>query len=496
MTDVLELAQVFSETLARVRARLDADANGGLTEDNPAWIDLREGSFYWDCTQPPAMEMARLWDALTEAVAAAFPTTAWGEYLDEHGATFGLTRNVAVRATGTLTFSASEPTPIAVGTMASSVATQTGESISYATTESGTTSALLDVPTNVAAVPEEGGGSLRAGTRYYHVSALNLYGETPASKDTAASRAVTMGNAGRNFVYWNPVAGAANYRVYVSQTANTPGELLGSTVATSFVDDGTVVASGPEPKRNTTSGITLSAQAVLAGFAGNTTVGAITSLDTVIGAVVGVTNIDRFQGGAEAESDNDFRQRILTEYLGARGGGTVADYRRWALGQGAERVAVIPVWDGPGTVLVVLMQTDGSPVDRLLVERVQNFLDPIPGRGEGQAPIGAAVTVLTSRILDVDITGYVTPRVGFSLEGGGNTVPVRGLIVTALNTYLRGLDPGDRIVHEHIEACFFVPGVHTISSVTVNGTTSGEIPLSAGSAPQVARLRAVRLTEL
>ena len=115
MTDVTDLTEIFSETLARVRPRMDQDANGTLADDDPDWVDTREGSFYWDMTQPSAMECARLWDAMTETVAAAFPSTAWGDYLDEHGATFGLTRNPAVASTGALTFIASSATLIAVG---------------------------------------------------------------------------------------------------------------------------------------------------------------------------------------------------------------------------------------------------------------------------------------------------------------------------------------------------------------------------------------------
>jgi len=175
-TDVTDFTQLFSETLARVRARMDADANAGLTEEDPQWVDTREGSFYWDCTQPTAMECARLWDAMTETAAAAFPSTAWGDYLDEHGQTFNLTRNPPTSAFGTLVFVATQQTTIAAGTQASGVASQTGDVITYQTTESGETCALLAVPSNVQINAEEDLGTLAAGTRYYHVTACNEFG--------------------------------------------------------------------------------------------------------------------------------------------------------------------------------------------------------------------------------------------------------------------------------------------------------------------------------
>jgi len=492
MTDLADFTELFSETLARVRARLDADANAGLTDDEPAWIDTREGTFYWDVTQPPALEMARLWDAMTETAAAAFPSTAWGDYLDEHGQTFNLTRDPAVAAQGTLVFVATDVVLIAAGTQASSVASQTAVVITFQTLESGTTCDLLLTPSNVAVTGTPTGGTLPAATRYYHVTALNEFGETLGSADKAVT---TASNTGRNAITWDPVEGATSYQVYVTQTEASLGQLVGSTVATTFIDDGTINPSNQEPSLNTTSGINLAAGAVATGTAGNVSPGAVTSLDTVITQVYSVNNPAAFQGGQEEESDDDFRVRILGEYVGTSGGGNQADYRRWVAGQGIERVTVVPVWDGPGTVLVVLMQQDGSPVLSSEVDTIQAYLDPTPGEGEGQAPIGATVTVTTSTLLPIDITCEVIPQAGYSLDGAGSTIATRTAILTSIANYLATLGPGDKVVFEHIQACFFVPGVLDISATVVNGITSGEIPLESGTQNQVARVGTVNFTE-
>ena len=225
MTDVVDLTEVFSETLARVRARMDADANMGLTQDDPAFIDTREGTFYWDMTQPSAMECARLWDAMTETVAAAFPSTAWGDYLDEHGATFALTRDPAVAATGQLTFLTDQATPIAAGTQASTLASATGDTVSFQTAAAGTSSAPLPFPTGVTVTPASTGGVLPAGTRYYHVTALNAFGETTPTADLPG---VTTGTTGTNTITWVAVPGAIGYRIYVTQTPGTPAQLINS----------------------------------------------------------------------------------------------------------------------------------------------------------------------------------------------------------------------------------------------------------------------------
>jgi uncharacterized phage protein gp47/JayE len=493
VTDVTDLTEIFSETLARVRARMDQDANAGLATDDPDWVDTREGSFYWDMTQPPAMECARLWDAMTETIAAAFPSTAWGDYLDEHGTTFGLTRNPATSAVGSLTFLASAPTLIAAGTQASAVAPLTGDVQSYQTTASGTSSASLPKPTGVAVVGATTGGTLAAGTRYYHVTALNAFGETTGSADVSV---VNTGTTSRNTITWNAVSGATSYNVYVTQTAQSTGQLLASVTALTYADTGAVSPNTTviEPTTNTTSGITLAAQALTPGTASNVAANAVTSLDTVLPTVISVFNPNPMQGGQEEESDDDFRLRILGEYVGTSGGGNVTDYRRWAAAEGVARTAVIPVWNGAGTVLVVAMNADGTPVAASIVTTLQQFLDPTPGLGQGQAPIGATVTVVTSAILTVTISATVVAEKGYSLDGTNNTIATRQAITAALATYVQSLQPGDTIIYEHVQAAFFVTGVHKVNGLTVNGGTA-DITLAAGASPQVAQLGTVTLTD-
>jgi uncharacterized phage protein gp47/JayE len=138
--------------------------------------------------------------------------------------------------------------------------------------------------------------------------------------------------------------------------------------------------------------------------------------------------------------------------------------------------------------MVVIMQADGSPVLASEVTAIQNYLDPVQGQGQGQAPIGASVTVTTSTLLMVQIACYVTPVSGYSLDGKNSTIAYRQSIYNALTAYLNSLGPGDVIAFEHVQACFFVPGVLNISGTVVNGQSSGTIQLSSSSSPQVARL--------
>jgi hypothetical protein len=105
------------------------------------------------------------------------------------------------------------------------------------------------------------------------------------------------------------------------------------------------------------------------------------------------------------------------------------------------------------------------------------------------------VTVTTSTVLPIDITCVVTPQSGYSLDGTGGTIATRTAILTTLGNYLGLLGPGDEVVFEHIQACFFVPGVLDISGTVVNGITSGSIQLASGTQPQVARLGTMTFSE-
>lgn len=95
-------------------------------------------------------------------------------------------------------------------------------------------------------VPSNSGGSLVSGTPYgYRVTAR--VGATETLATATVTSQTTSGSAGSITVYWLPVAGATDYRVY----GRTPGsEQLIATVtapSTSFTDTGSVTPSGALP---------------------------------------------------------------------------------------------------------------------------------------------------------------------------------------------------------------------------------------------------------
>lgn len=238
--------------------------------------------------------------------------------------------------------------------------------------------------------------------------------------------------------------------------------------------------------------VTLTVEASDAGVQGNVAAGAVTELLTPISGVT-VTNDEAIVGGADAEVDEDLRERIMMEYQG-RGPGVVNDYKRWALAYpGVGRATVVPVFNGPGTVQVIAMDADGGAVSGAIISGLQAQLDPVPGEGRGIAPIGAQVTVETPSVVNIDIVATVNHSGNYSLDGTGGTIATRASIEQALKDYIDKLEAGEDVIYNHVEAQFFkVPGVYDVSALTVEGAAA-DVAISSTPA-QVARVGTVTLS--
>lgn len=473
MASLIDYLPLFQEDAATVRARINADANAGIAVDDPRYVDVREGTFFWDVTQPLVLEFARIYDALaTEVPAAALAIFAWGEYLDWHAEVFNLERKAAVAATGQVTFRGDPGSLVGVGTIVSTPEVdEEGNTIEFVTTASGSTGAQVGEPTGLGATTHTTGGSLPSDEYFYEASAYNAFGETMGSVEVSA---VVTGPNGRAVLDWADMAGATGYRLYRGLVAGGDKGLIYDGAASTFNDTGAVSpgVAGP-PDQNLTAGVTLPVEAVETGTLGNVAALAISELDSPNLAIDAVHNASPTTGGTDTESDAGLRERILLEFEG-HGAGTVNDFRRWALEEpGVGRAFVAPAWDGPNTVQVVVMTEDGDPVATSVTDSLEARLDPVVGQGAGEAPIGAIVTVQTPSITLIDVVANIDFEAGFSLDGGAGTTPRRAEINAALDEYIGGLDVGEDVIYEHVKAQFFtVQGVYNIASVTIEGGTS------------------------
>ena len=140
--------------------------------------------------------------------------------------------------------------------------------------------------------------------------------------------------------------------------------------------------------------------------------------------------IDHFNGLAKAElievvipardeeSDDDLRARILKTYQVNAFGGNVEDYINLTSAiDGVGAVQVYPVWDGGGTVRVVILNNAFGLPNTTLVNQVQEIISPTDNqKGYGLAPIGHLVTVAGPTQKNVSVSLHVDTMVGVSLD--------------------------------------------------------------------------------
>lgn len=121
---------------------------------------------------------------------------------------------------------------------------------------------------------------------------------------------------------------------------------------------------------------------------------------------------------AEDEEDTEvLRARYYASFNSTPYGGNKQDYitkTNSLAGVGATKV--IPIWNGGGTVKLIIIDSDFNSATSTLVNSVQEAIDPIgfQGQGVGVAPIGHTVTVVSVENVSVVITTNITYNEGYS----------------------------------------------------------------------------------
>ena len=119
---------------------------------------------------------------------------------------------------------------------------------------------------------------------------------------------------------------------------------------------------------------------------------------------------------AEDEEDTEaLRTRYLNSFDSNPFGGNKQDYveKTDAL-DGVGGTVVIPVWNGGGTVKLIIINSDFGVASSTLVKAVQEAIDPDPqGTGSGIAPIGHTVTVVSAVGKTVNINSRITLNDGY-----------------------------------------------------------------------------------
>lgn len=183
--------------------------------------------------------------------------------------------------------------------------------------------------------------------------------------------------------------------------------------------------------------------------------------------------------GEDTETDEDLRERYFEYVRNPAYGGNIADYKRKVkLLDGVGQVKVFPVWNGGGTVKLVLLDSNNEKPTEGLIDIVQEQVDPNPQQqGRGIAPIGHLVTVVGAESRAITIETTVMNEQGYSEEY------IQTSIKAAVNQYFKGLieewETKDIVLRiAHIESKILdVKGVIDVQGTTLNGS-SGNLILS------------------
>ena len=170
------------------------------------------------------------------------------------------------------------------------------------------------------------------------------------------------------------------------------------------------------------------------GSVGNTYYGELTPVTYIVGLTKAVLS-DIIDLGDDKESDVDLRDRYMEYVTAPEFGGNISDYQNKTKAlQGVGCCKVVPIWNGGGTVkLIITNSVYGVPTESL-VNDVQEAIDPTQDQqGLGIAPIGHLVTVEAAEGARIRVEAI------FTLEAGVDPRDIQEKVNDMVDTYFRNL---------------------------------------------------------
>ena len=168
-----------------------------------------------------------------------------------------------------------------------------------------------------------------------------------------------------------------------------------------------------------------------------------TAANSYIGQILPVTSNDSLSWAEiteivaparDEETDDHLRDRLLKADDWIAYGGNITDYLAM-LSKISEVGAgqVYPVWNGAGTVKLVIVDNNLMPASADLVKKVKNIIDPTDNesQGYGLAPIDHQVTVVSPTPFTVNISATV------NIDGTHGIDIVKAKIKTAIEEYFK-----------------------------------------------------------
>lgn len=234
-----------------------------------------------------------------------------------------------------------------------------------------------------------------------------------------------------------------------------------------------------ETKRIESTGtVDIKAQSQDVGVSCNVDAETIVKIPMSIYGVSSVINKSAAYDGFDEETDEELLERLLFKVRQPATSGNKNHYIIWATNvEGVGGVKVLPLWNGNGTVKVIITNAENEIASEDLIAKVQNYIDE-------QRPIGATVTVVSPKPLNIDIGLKVT-------EGSGNPNEIKNVVNDFFKTsafereYVSYAQVGKVILEKATTT-----GVQDYSNLTLNNKTEN-IALADDQFPTVRQVNLI-----
>lgn len=194
--------------------------------------------------------------------------------------------------------------------------------------------------------------------------------------------------------------------------------------------------------------IDLPARADRGGAGTNAAPGAVCVLVTPVQGLSGVTNPAAFSGGADAETDDQLRARLLRSFASISNGANAAFYYDFAMSfDGIASANVVPRVSGRGTVGVYLAG-EGAPAPSELVQEIETQLSQA-------REINVDVTVESAQAVPVNLTLQIEGTSGVEFES------LKAACTQSLTDFFHGLAVGQDLLLSSVgDALYHTEGLY------------------------------------
>ena len=228
-----------------------------------------------------------------------------------------------------------------------------------------------------------------------------------------------------------------------------------------FIENGTIITYG-DLEYVVTNDITLPnentlyVEAVNVGYRYNLPAGCEFQTKEFLYGIDLMINEEPFEDGVDIETDEELRERFKYIIQNPRTSGNINNYKEWALEcDGVGRVKVYPLWNGNGTVKVLIIGNDNLPCSTDTINEVKAHI-------EEERPIGATVTVETPELLELTFDIKIKLDSAYSLDSANEEIE------NSLKKYIENLEDEDVIYLKSLSTVGELECVDDITEFKIN----------------------------